>query len=515
MSLKLAATIVREQGPEALAKPDNRSRLILRVKSETVQARLYGRMLSHLHGANLQALVYPGLIVRRITSDVIRDVLAKPCDIDLTEASASELVSALSRERAFIDVDPEDGALLYRSDVRRAMLRDLAAYVAPTTIAAIHDSAVAHYEAASGTRARAEELYHRLMRGDASTILDSRWTPGVERYLRTALEELPPKAQLWLAPRLGVTPRAGLRQQATLEEWERVSATAVQRFLETGDTRSALAVLAERKDRSPSSALWRLESEAYRLSGNIKKATAVADRGIASATSVGDTVTVRTLLRQRALVHEGAREILAALSDIDEALRLEGGGEWQFDRLRLLTARIRLLRKLGSGQDGARREAIDRLKSILTPDVLVLLDQSPVLLTEIVAEIGAIDDKVLSKGLDTIGVSLKGDAQARKIAEALYRWDHAPGPDGTVGRLSKRAGIEISDVTGWHNFVKEMPSRRLASTVLNWRDSVGPERIIDKALVEVYRTAVDATLTRPKRIARVRRPRVAKRAMLR
>lgn len=518
MSLKLAAAVVREQGLEALSDIETRAQVMIRATSETVQARLYGRMLAHLHGDNLQTLVYPGLVVRRITPEVVEEVLAQPCGIDLTATSAAVLVHALSREKAFIDTDPGDGALVYRQDVRRAMLRDIVSHVAPATLSTIHSNAVNFYERQSGLQARAEELYHRLMRRDAPLDLEPRWVQGVERYLRTALEELPARSQLWLAPRLGVTPRAELRGQASLEEWESVTATAVQRLLDNGDTRSALAVLEERADRSAASPLWRLESESHRLARDIPRALATADRGIEAASRAGQTATVRTLLRQRALIREGIDEFAAALADVDRALQLEYAGDWQGDRLRLLTTRIRLLRKLGPDHDSARREAIDQLKSMLTPEAVASLDQSPVLLNEIVAEIGAIDRLILTKGLDVLGLNVRNEDQAAELADALLAWDVQLGSTGdAVGELSKRAGLERSNPYTWSEFVTSMPSRRLANTIVNWRDSMSTQPGVEKAIVGLYRDAVDATLTRPVRLesqAR-RRPRASDDATLR
>jgi hypothetical protein len=54
-----------------------------RLKEEKIQALLYGRILRHLHTDDAGAVGYPGLVVRRIAPDVIRDVLAEPCGLEL------------------------------------------------------------------------------------------------------------------------------------------------------------------------------------------------------------------------------------------------------------------------------------------------------------------------------------------------------------------------------------------------------------------------------------------------
>ena len=499
MSLKLAATIVKKQGLATIKKVDTRSWLILRAKSETVQARLYGRLLTHLHGNRLRALVYPGLVVRRITADVVREVLAEPCGLTLDKKKdLHELIESLSRERAFIESDPADDALIYRQDVRRIMLRALADEVPEATVRAIHNNAVSFYERRSGALARGEELYHRLMRGDPPDILAKRWKPGAEAYLKASLEELPVPAKVWLSPYLGVTPRAELREQAALAQWEQLTATAVQRLLESGDTLSALAQLAEREDRSPSSRLWRLESEANRLAGNTNDAIAVASRGIEAAMHAGEVSTVRMLLRQRALVREGAQQLRRALADIEQALYLEAGNTSDLERLRLLTAQIRLLRKLGSDHDRSRRVTIDQAMAILTPQLLEDLERSPVLLREVVAELGAISDDILVRGLDTVGIELS-DAQVKPLTKAFMEWDNHLTSKKGLGPLALEAGLDRSDEKNWLHFVKRLGSRKLANTVIHWRDSNEPARDVDKTIVDLYRQAFEDTLAKPKR----------------
>ena len=57
------------------------------------------------------------------------------------------------------------------------------------------------------------EIYHRLMRGDDPSSIESRWIAGLDPYLQTALEEVPSAARIWLSRRLGVTPDRALLQR--------------------------------------------------------------------------------------------------------------------------------------------------------------------------------------------------------------------------------------------------------------------------------------------------------------
>src|SRR5262249_21253614 len=109
------------------------------------------------------------------------------------------------------------------------------------------------------------------------------------------------------------------------------------------------------------------------------------------------------------------------------------------------------------------------------------------------------------KGLDTVGLDVRDEHQATKLAKALLDWDHLSSNKGKVGELAQRAGVNVSDISGWLDFVQSHSSRRLANAVVNWRESMSPERAVDKAIVDVYRDAVDATLKRPDQLARARR----------
>ena len=92
------------------------------MKAEKIQALLYGRIFRHVHADDVRAVAYPGLVVRRITPDVIRDVLAEPCRLELTpERSEYAIFDDLRKEAALVEVD-FDGSLRHRVDVRRVML---------------------------------------------------------------------------------------------------------------------------------------------------------------------------------------------------------------------------------------------------------------------------------------------------------------------------------------------------------------------------------------------------------
>ncbi|HTE18208.1 MAG TPA: hypothetical protein VK689_07485, partial [Armatimonadota bacterium] len=124
LSLKLAAEIYRREGTNPAGMPELRRRLLFFSANESlVQGQLYQRILSHIRNPEVRRLAHPGLVLRRITPQLIREVLQGPCGVPVeNDARAQELFAAMRGEVALVSVDA-DGALRHRPDVRRTMLK--------------------------------------------------------------------------------------------------------------------------------------------------------------------------------------------------------------------------------------------------------------------------------------------------------------------------------------------------------------------------------------------------------
>jgi cellulose synthase operon protein C len=494
MSLKLASTLVRDQGIQQLRTVETRNWLMLRIKAETMQARLYGRILAHIHEPGVKKLAHPGLLLRRLTPEVIREVLAEPCGLSLDDAMSAEmLMSSLMHEVALVELD-KDGSLRHRPDVRRLMLKDLTDDVPVTTARLIHDRAVGFYERKEGAVARAEEIYHRLVRGDDPSSIDKRWVPGVEPYLRTALDELPASARLWLSRRLGVTPDSALLNMADLEQWEEITARSAQLLLQSGDPRKALELIQARRDRSPASPLFRLESEALRLLGDLAEARAVLQRGIARTSQAGALNPNRELLVQLSLLDEISGNLEAALADLRMAEAIHSGTD-PIEKLRLIVIRLRLLRKLGD-YEPERQRVINEGVALLNHSLREDLERRPVLLREVIAELGAAEPTLLSLGLQTLGLELREENQIALLAQALTEWDKRPTIRGKSGELAARAGIGTdSQEDTWRQFLMSRSATDVSRRILNWRAELPHDQDIDAALTKIYCSNVDAALS--------------------
>lgn len=259
-----------------------------RLQDGEIQRQLYDRILNHIHDEDVRKLAHPGLILRRITPDLILRVLAKPCDLSINSLSeATNLLGKLQQEISLVNQD-SDGALVHRQDLRRLMI-NLLRNDNPTKVRVIHKNAVAYYETLEPTPVpRGEEIYHRLCLGHDTSIIDARWIQGVEDQLFSSLEEFSGSRKAYLASRLGVEVDEATRAAASLEDWERIVERKVQDLIKYGETESALQLIRSRPDRSSSSPLFSLEAIALSNLGRHSESMKALYRGIEAAYTLGE-----------------------------------------------------------------------------------------------------------------------------------------------------------------------------------------------------------------------------------
>jgi hypothetical protein len=441
MCLKLAARLLRHEGAERLRSA--RSEVFARLRAEKIQALLYGRILHHVHGEDVKKIAYPGLIVRRITPEVIRKVLAGPCGLELSaERNEHVLFQALSDEAALVEVDPEDPdrSLRHRADVRRAMLEDLTDHVKPEVVEAIDNAAISYYRRRKGPIARAEEIYHRLRRRETDKTLEARWMPEAGSRLKNVGDEVPAQQRLWLAEKLGATLDASVREMASQETWEAQAARSVDRYLQGGLPEPALDLLRERSERLPRSELYSLEAEAYRFLGRHDEALAVARAGVESASDAGSIDIALELLLKMVVIEEGRDGRTAAKTLTEEAAAVATHSSNALLKLRTLVTRLRVDRRLRPAAHAARSELRLEALAMLTPEVLNELRSRPVLLQEVTAELGKDDAQLVSTAIETLGVDVESDAQAQALGQALWTLNSGKSPERTASPPLK--GIE-------------------------------------------------------------------------
>ncbi|MCY1018024.1 ATP-binding protein [Pyxidicoccus sp. MSG2] len=350
LSLKLAAEVARKEGAEAggLRNLKTRRLFFFAAREAVVQGQLYRRVLEHVHDPTVRKLAHPGLIVRRLTPEVIQEVLAEPCGLgELTFEQALALFEQLQREVSLVSLGP-DGALYHRPDVRRVMLEPLRVDQ-PAKVAAIHDEAVRYYAQQQDVVSRAEELYHRMACGQSREEIDPRWMPGVEPYLRSSLEELPAEVQAYACSFLGVDLPKKVWEQAQLVDWERHVVRRLKDLLLKGEPQWALEVLRERRERTPGSVLYVIEARVHILLGHRDEAERLIEEGLDSAGWAADSVIVLKLLLLRALLVAARQELPGAVKLLEDADRYAAERVCEPARVLPLMASVQLWRMRGNG----------------------------------------------------------------------------------------------------------------------------------------------------------------------
>jgi|GEM_PF-2026479 len=200
-----------------------------------VDGVLYRRIVDHIDDPLVKKLANPGFALREVTPQILLDVLNGPCDLQLGSLEeAKGLFSKLARYNSL--VSPRSEWILHHRPEIRAMVLDKLLLVSRQQCLDIWKNAVEFYSAQLTIRARAEELYYRMMLGALSDQLDDRWIPGVEKHLMGTRAELPQGARDFLEYRVLLsdqrsqpgqrTSQASSRDLRTVQEMKRALALA-------------------------------------------------------------------------------------------------------------------------------------------------------------------------------------------------------------------------------------------------------------------------------------------------
>jgi tetratricopeptide (TPR) repeat protein len=285
LGLRLAAQLIAEHGVAAVQAP----RFLWLIKRTSDEAFLYRRILDHLPPGPIRKLAVPGLVLRRLSPDIVRSLLADLCGLPgIDDAGAHKLFEELRLQVSLVE-DEGNETVRHRPDVRLLMLPDLEREVGRETMRALDRAAVSYYASREGASARAEELYHLLRLGEIEQF-KSRWTTEAGDRLRDAREDFPtnPEARVALALALGDSPDTSDIALADQAHWERGVAARVDILLRQGAYESAVSELRARKDRLPASRLYCQEAEALMGLRRYDEAEKIAVQGNEQALAQGD-----------------------------------------------------------------------------------------------------------------------------------------------------------------------------------------------------------------------------------
>lgn len=195
LSLVLVATLLMaEEGRvAALQGLSGKRRLWFSATDEVIQGQLYERILGHIHNPRARKLAHPGLVLRRVTPDLIEHVLNEPCNLGIeSRADARELFEELKRETALVTIDDAEDAVVHRRDLRAVMLKLMEAKD-PPLVQRIHAAAASWYDGSRDLRSRAEYCYHALHLGE----FPQRWLidSEIRSSIQASIKDFAPEVQ--------------------------------------------------------------------------------------------------------------------------------------------------------------------------------------------------------------------------------------------------------------------------------------------------------------------------------
>lgn len=503
LTLRLALRLLRQHGAAALADIATTRWLVFRLAEEKVQALLHTRVLSHIDDEEVRRLAHPGLAVRRITPEVISEVLASPCRIAVRDAAhAQSLFERLQREVGLVEIDA-DGSLLHRSDVRSVMLESLLAEAGSDTIRKIDNAAIAYYQDIDTATARAEEIYHRLRQAQPAAQIDARWRDDVAVLLGNAIDELPAASRLYLASRLGLSVDEDLRRTADQGSWERLAARRARAALNRGALDTARAVLVERTERLDGSPLWEIQAELQRSTGQFEAAIDHVDRAVAAGGFAAcETVTLQfvAVLAAEALGdYTQARQRLTMLQAMnafhtDEMLKLRLDVCAQ--RLaRLAPAVPNSAAKVAGTAKPPLPPALRRRDGQINLNGLRQLKLRPLLLRETVAEYGLAYPEILYYALEQLGLPGRGTQDwATRIARGLDD-ANAWGSEQELRRdlAAKLHAVAETDASGKRRDSSRQ-SAELLQSLANWMRHDADAAGLRELIVQGFRGDIAANL---------------------
>lgn len=166
--------------------------------AEVRQCFLYTRIIERLDDPALRALASPGLVLRRITSRQIAEVLAAPCGLPtpMGQERAEALFEALAAEVWLVRQSAgRGGELEHLPDLRRVMLPQV---LVDPTAEAVARAAAEWFETGAGSAeasAPLEALYYRALLDPDVLPVEPGSLRALADYLGTAVDDLPAAAR--------------------------------------------------------------------------------------------------------------------------------------------------------------------------------------------------------------------------------------------------------------------------------------------------------------------------------
>jgi hypothetical protein len=244
LSLQLAVRLVKNDDAVATWQSDGEA--LGKLDDLQIQGYLYTRLLKYIDDERVRALAHPGLVIRRITREIISEVLAPVVGLTVTSPQdADALYRALRSEVSLVFEDGD--ALVHRKDVRAVMLPLQRAHD-PDLFNRLNRAAADYYRRQRATPQTWVELaYHRLMLDENPFGVLAEAPIEVVRGLGSAVEEFSDAAALALRVWLGLVLKKSEVKKLPDETWEIYAFRKSTELIGENAPASALELLNDRK----------------------------------------------------------------------------------------------------------------------------------------------------------------------------------------------------------------------------------------------------------------------------
>ncbi len=182
--LRLGATAVREFGRDAVAGVAERG-----------AASLFHFLLGRIGDDTRRALAQPGLLARRISPELLADVLGAQLELADASAAAHDAFSALAVQEWLVEPDVVDGWLRLRPGVRAMLLEDVYRDLDPAQAGRLNRAIADWYGVRDEPFAALEAAYHRLQAMRAGAPAPHLSPAVLSRIDEAMLSELDKRAQ--------------------------------------------------------------------------------------------------------------------------------------------------------------------------------------------------------------------------------------------------------------------------------------------------------------------------------
>ena len=162
LELKLLARVLQDDPDASLERLERELQSGGPAAKESFAALVYRRVLLRIRDPILQKLAYPGLVLRYVTVDIIRQVLAPALDLPVMEDEDARRLLEQLAGCEWLATRGADNRVWHRRDLRRSMLRVMIGSD-PERARAVSQAAIGYFEGFDDRASQAEAMYHRLL----------------------------------------------------------------------------------------------------------------------------------------------------------------------------------------------------------------------------------------------------------------------------------------------------------------------------------------------------------------